>query len=98
MSAASEARKQFKKEQELEKLRAKKAAQDAQFAALSPEQQAQVKKRSKRVGIGCLGVVIIFIVIIVVAVAGGSHKSDSSSGGSTPAAAAGFRSSPAFAS
>ena len=83
MSAASEARKQFAKEQELEKLRAKKAAQDANMAALSPEQRASIQKRSKKFSIGCMGVVVIFIAIIVIAVIGGSHNSGSSNGGTS---------------
>lgn len=60
MSAKSDARKQFAKEAELEKLRAKKAATEAKLAGMNPEERIAMKKKSTRVKIGAILIVIAF--------------------------------------
>ena len=84
MGAKRQAKKEFEKEQELEKLRAKAAAAQARKEAyqakldsMSPEDRARFFKKRKR---NILIVVAVFLLFIVIGAFGGSDSSSSSSG------------------
>ena len=66
MSARNDARKEFAKEKELEKLRAKKAAEETKLAGMSEDERAAYLKKSKRVKTISVLVVIAFFVMIFV--------------------------------
>ena len=87
MSATSRARREFAKEQELEKLRAAKAtreavkvAQDAQIAALPPDQQIQLRARiakTKNRNVLVFWVIVLFFAVIIFLASGGNKSSTS---------------------
>ena len=81
MSAKSDARKEFAKEQEIEKLREKKAAQTSFLASLSPEELAARKKSGNKKLL--IGAGIVVAIIIAIAASSGSNNDTSSPSTST---------------
>jgi|GEM_PF-2635934 len=81
MSARKDARKEFAKEQELERLRAKKESQQAFLASLTPEELAARKKSGNKKML--IGAAIVAAIIIAIAIGGGSKSSTDTSTSTT---------------